>query len=421
MGAIEARRGIGGSLCAVYEHLAGLAVTPARVLWRHWPVLVSLAAAGLVARVVLVDAAAYLAGVSPALGLAVLMLAPLAVLAALALMLRLVRPSVPLAPEGTPDGMPAGMAQLGSLLIPFVVFYLAFGLVGDDYRGYLGRLHDGQGATLAQVRTSGATLILLGVVALAYGVRFALTGWGRPRLTGLAAYLETAWVTLGLLYVVRPAAISAWGWVEQRAAWHWLVAAWDSVRGAPGLRTANGWLVDAIPAGFVTAIFVVPLAGLVTACAVLGVRGPRPASTRPQGVRQHRDGGPPTHPYEPLGSSLRAVRRTGAVPLMAFCLAVVVLQTALPWLRFGEARLIGPYEPDSLVVAYQPSIDVANGVVALVLLVCLLAGGAQLVARHQVAPVRAAEPDPEAKPAMPTAPPPQWPLPQPTWTGEPAR
>jgi hypothetical protein len=413
---IQLRRGSLPSAHQPLSDLSGLAVTPARVLWRHWPVLVSLSAAGLVARVALVDAAAYLAGISPALGLAVLMLAPLAVLAALVLMLRLIRPSLPLAP----DEPPPAIAHLGSLLIPFVVFYLAFGLVGDDHRRYTGRLLGGQESPLTQVGTSGATLILLGLVLVAYGVRFLLTGWGRPRLTGLAAYLETAWVTLGLLYVVRPSAISAWSWVEQRAAWHWLVAAWDSMRGATGLRTANGWLVDAIPAGFVTAIFVVPLAALVTACAVLGVRGPQPASTRPQGIRQHRDGGPPTHPYQPLVAGLRAVRRTGAVPLMLFCLAVVVLETALPWLRFGEARLIGPYEPDSLVVAYQPSIDVANGVVGLVMLVCLLAGGAELVARHQVAPVRAAEPDPEAKPAMPTAPPPQWPLPQPTWTGEPA-
>jgi hypothetical protein len=100
---------------------------------------------------------------------------------------------------------------------------------------------------------------------------------------------------------------------------------------------------------------------------------------------------------------------------MAFCLAIVVLEAAVPWLRFGEARLIGPYEPDGLAAAYQPSIDVASGVVALVLLVCLLAGGAELVARRQLVQPEIPAPVEEAKPAMPTAPPPQWPLPQPSW------
>jgi hypothetical protein len=391
--------------------VSSVVLTPARVLWRHWPVLVSVAAAGLVARVGLVNAAAYLAGVNGTLGFAALMLAPLTVLAALALMLRAVRPSLPSAVHEPPAVVP----HLGSLLIPFVVFYLGYGLVGDDYRRYTGHLPAGQASTLAEVRASGVTLILLVAVGLAYGVRFALTGWGRPRLVGLAAYLETAWVTVGLLYVVRPLAIAAWTWVEQRAAWHWLVAAWDAVRDGPGLKTVNGWLVDAIPGGFVTAVFVVPLAALLTACATLGIRAPGQIPARPPGIRQHRDSGPATRPYEPLRQGFRAVRRTGVVPLMAFCLAIVVLETAVPWLRFGEARLIGPYEPDGLAAAYQPSIDVANAVVALVLLVCLLAGGAELVARRQVVPPVLPAPVDEAKPAMPTAPPPQWPLPQPTF------
>src|SRR5262249_43192465 len=151
------------------------------------------------------------------------MLAPLTVLAAVALMLRVVRPSLPSAA----DEPPAVVPHLGSLLIPFVVFYLGYGLAGDDYRRYIGHLPAGQGSALAEVRASRATLVLFVAVILAYGVRFALTGWGRPRLVGLAAYVETVWVTVGMLYVVRPLAIAAWSWVEQRAAWHWLVAAWD--------------------------------------------------------------------------------------------------------------------------------------------------------------------------------------------------
>jgi hypothetical protein len=388
---------------------ADLAVTPARVLWRHWPVLVSLAAAGLVGRVVLVNAAAGLAGVNATVGLGVLLLAPLAVLAAVVVMLRVIRPSL-----GVRESSPPGLPYLGSALMPFVVFYLAYGLEGEDLRRYIDHLPAGRGPGLAAGQPSLGTLVLLGAAVLTYGLRWLLTGWGRPRLAGPAVYLETLWITLGLLYVIRPYAMAVWGWVEQRAAWRGLVGWWDGVRGAPGLRTANGWLVDAIPGGFVAAIFVVPLAALLAACVVLGITG-RP--TRPEGIGQHRTGGPVNRPYEPLMSALRAVRRTGMVPLMAFCLAVTALETGIGWLRYGEARLIGPYEPGGLVAAYQPSIDVANRVVALVLLVALLGTGADLVARHQVdAPPAVAEPA-TTTPARPTAPPPEWPLPQPAWAG----
>src|SRR5215470_16253860 len=210
--AIIDRADIGGNLCAVTPHLSdlsGLAATPARVLWRHWPVLVSLAAAGLVGRVVVVNAAAYLAGVNTVAGFAVLLLAPLTVLATVALMLRAVRSSLPVAAE-----LPAAvLPRLGSLVAPFVVFYLAFGLAADDYRHYTDHLFGGRGADLVRVEASGTTLILLGVAVLAYSLRFALTGFGRPRLVGPAAYLETVWITVGLLYVVRPYALAVWGWV----------------------------------------------------------------------------------------------------------------------------------------------------------------------------------------------------------------
>ena len=384
--------------------LTGLAGVPARVLVRHWPVLVSLAVAGLVGRLVLVDAAVYVAGVSAVAGFGVLLLAPLAVLAALVMMLRTVRPSLAL------DGpAPEVGTSLGGVLIPFVGFYLAFGLFGDDLRRYAAGLSDGRAVNLSTGASAVPTLLMLAVVALAVGARGLLGVLRRSSLDGPAVALELVAILLGLLYVVRPLVIAAWRWAQTRVAWHGLSAWSDRLP-----RAVGRWLVDPFPAGYVDAIFLVPLTGLVVATVALGVVGTR-AATRPTGIRQHRAGSGPR--YDPLLLSLLAVRRTGVLPLMLVCLAVTLLQGAAGWLSLAEARLIGPHEPDGLAVAYQPSIDVADRVVVLVVLVALLAGAADLVARHQVEPPATAVPAPQAKPAMPTAPPPQWPLPQPAWAG----
>jgi hypothetical protein len=396
----------------VKSHLrdvASLAAAAARVLVRHWPVLVALATAGWIGRVVLVRTAVYLAGVSAVAGFAVLLLAPLAVLAAVVLMLRTVRPSL-----GISGPAPEIATHLGSLLIPFVGFYLWFGLFDEDQRAYGAGVSAGRGVNLAAAASPARFVLMLGVVVVAIGLRMLLGGLRRPGLDGPTAALEVTAILLGLLYLAWPFATAVWDWVQARVAWHALAGWWDRVQGAPLPGTANRWLVDAFPAGYVSAVFLVPLTGLVTAIVALGVVGTRVGDARRSGIRQHR--ATPGHRYEPLLLGLVAVRRTGVVPLMMVCLAVTLLQSAAGWLRLAEAGLIGPYDPDGVAAAYQPSVDVANRIVVLVVLVAILAGAAQLVARHQAEPAPA-EPEGNAAPAMPTAPPPQWPLPQPAWAG----
>jgi hypothetical protein len=107
-------------------------MTPARVLWRHWPGLVGLAVAGVVARAVLVKLAVVLAGLDAVLGFVVFLLAPLAVLAALVLMRRTVAPS--LAQPGAAPKPP--LRHLGGPLVVFLGFYAGFGLLAEDMRAY---------------------------------------------------------------------------------------------------------------------------------------------------------------------------------------------------------------------------------------------------------------------------------------------
>jgi hypothetical protein len=107
---------------------------PLRVLFRHWPVLFALAAAGVGAREGFIRLAVWLAGFSAMLGLLVWLLAPLSMMVAVVVMLIAVRPSL-LSVRGLhrPESL---LRELGSVLIPFVAFYLAFGLFEEDYREY---------------------------------------------------------------------------------------------------------------------------------------------------------------------------------------------------------------------------------------------------------------------------------------------
>ena len=394
-------------------------VTPFRLVLRHWPTLVTLAIAGLLAREMLLRAAVVVAGVHAILGFLVFLLAPLSVMIAMVLMLRTMRPSLGSVSALPPP--PSVIAHVGSVLIPFVAFYYAFGLLGEDYRAYSSGLRDryedwvvilaGEGSddVRVDIDRAGHTVWLLAVVAVAFAARWALGRWqltrSRPLLGLPGAYLETVWITLGLLWVVKPYSDRGLAWAEQRVAWQAAVSWWDGLAAGSlaGLyHTVDDWIVTTLPSGTVTRVFVMPIAGLVAAGVVYGVTLP-PTST-PRGGLLRLAGSANAAAdrwFGPLTLAVRATARSGLIPVMMFCLAVVALTTGVWWLRLLERLLIGPYERVSLPAALDPSIEAINDVIIFVLLVCVLAAGADRMARR-LNPAPAAAP--VAAPAAAAAP-----------------
>lgn len=389
----------------MFDDLVHVTWTPLRVLLRHWPVLFSLAVLGLLAREGLIWAGVQLAGINAVLGFLVFLLAPVSVMIAMVLMLRGVRPSLPFA--AALPFPPSVIGYVGSVLIPFVAFYLAFGFVEQDYRAYSAGLfgtyeswlvvYAGLADDNVRVEDPGNAPLLVGVVVVAFLLRRALDRWALTRrrpVFGLpGAYLETVWITLGLLWVVKPYVDAFWVWAEERKAWQAVVSWWDSRSVTAGVfgqvyRTVDEWFVATVPSGSVSRVFVVPLAGLAAAAVVYGLSVTselRPsAGTRWRRFRWVVGGvtAAANRWFGPLILGLRAMARGGVLPLMIFCLAVVALQTAVQWLRKLEWLLIGPRESGSIQASLGSSLDAFNDVVTFVLLVCVLAAAADGVARR---------------------------------------
>ena len=400
--------------------VAGTLWTPLRLLLRHWPVLFTLGVAGLVAREGLVRAAVWTAGVNGILGFLVFLLAPVSVMVAMILMLRSVRPSLPSIGR-LPRPAPV-LPHLGSLLIPFIAFYLAFDLFQEDFRAYSIGLYqtyesftavldkvDSTGIRVPLINEPGANVLpLVSVVAAAFVLRWALDRWDLTRripVLGLpGAYLEIVWVSLGLLFVIKQLVDGFWIWAGERKAWHAVLDWWHGFGTATGglgraYRTVDDWVVGAFPSGSFGRIFLVPITGLVAAAVVYNLSvssllRPPPGTGRRRWLRTAAVGLATvvSRRFGPLIQGVRAMARGGAVPVMFFCLSVVALQTAAQWLRKLEWALIGPRIPGTVQSGLKASLEGFNDVLTFVLLMCVLAAAADGVARR-TAGSRRAEPD----------------------------
>jgi hypothetical protein len=399
--------------------IAGTLWTPLRLLLRHWPVLFTLGVAGLVAREGLVRAAVWTAGVNGILGFLVFLLAPVSVMVAMILMLRSVRPSLP--SIGRLPRPAPGLPHLGSVLIPFIAFYLAFDLFQEDYREYNAGLYakyeslsavmdkvDSTGVRVPLIDEAGANVLLVSVVAAAFVLRWALDRWELTRripVLGLpGAYLEIIWVSLGLLFVIKQLVDGFWRWASQRRAWHAVLDWWHGLGTATGglgraYRTVDDWVVGAFPSGSFGRTFLVPITGLVATAVVYNlsvssVLRPPPGTGRRRWLRTAAAGlaTVTSRRFGPLIQGVRAMARGGAVPVMFFCLSVVALQTAAQWLRKLEWALIGPRNPGTVQSGLEAALEGFNDVLTFVLLMCVLAAAADGVARR-TAGSRRAEPD----------------------------
>jgi hypothetical protein len=407
------RRGFGPEVAAALW-------TPLRLLIRHAPVLFTLAVAGMFVREGVVRAAVWAAGVNGILGFLVFLLAPVSVMIAMILMLRAVRPS--LASVSRLARPVPVLRHLGSVLIPFVAFYVAFDLLKEDFRRYdaglratyespfalLGGAHP-TGVRVWGIDDPGAHVLpLVAVVATAFALRWALDRWELARRSPVlgvpGAYLETIWVTLGLLYVVKPAMDGFWTWAGERRAWHALLDWWHGLAALTGgfgrsYRTVDDWIVAAFPSGSVTRVFVVPITGLVATAVVYNLTvsaelRPPPGTGRRRWLRMVVTGvaRAASRRFGPLIQGARAMARSGTVPVMFFCLSVVALQTAAQWLRKLEWGLIGPRTPGTVQRGLDASVQGLNDVLTFVLLICVLAAAADGVARRTSGSARA-EPD----------------------------
>lgn len=307
--------------------LSGLAVVAdaARLLWRHWPVLLVIYLLGAAGHNGFLWLAVAVSEHQPTVAGFILPLVPISTLVALILMLRALAPSLPnVAPdaavdpaiepvvdaEDTEDTEPpadpvgwrgrvrtaylsgrslttARLALLAGAIIPFLTLYASEGSLARDRIAFVGAAYADEfrerGITygLETAMNNDRYFIatgwaLAGLIGLALLLRWALDRFGLPAKAlgwGLfAAYLEVLWLFL-LAHQFTGLKDWGWGWLMSRRFSAWASDRWEAFLGFLGpfadpVGSTTGWLVGALGRG--DQLILLPIAWLTVAAVVYG-------------------------------------------------------------------------------------------------------------------------------------------------------
>lgn len=412
-------------------------VDAARLLWRHWPVLVFiylLGAAGhngfLWLSIAVSERHATVAGF-------LLPLVPICTLVALILMLRALAPSLPhvdldadpaLAPEpqsqaeapgATAVGMAgrvrgayrrlrdvtsARLALLAGTLIPFLTLYVSEGYLREDRLAFtMATYYDEwikRGVTMAGDTAihsdrlfiaTGWALAALVIVALT--VRWLLDRFDLPRKAvgwGLfAGYLEVLWLFL-LANQLTGMKDWGWRWIMDRRFSTWVSNAWETFIGWLGpfgdpVGSATGWIFTALGRG--DQLILLPIAWLTVGAVVYGrsIAAPVAAERDPGRIARAaaRVPAPVRRVWDEMTGSVRGrfTRLTDGVRLLIRAGLVPMLLFCLVFLLARQsgtlaqeaARWLIGPQDPSTRLAFAPHVAVLTDGVYTVVLVVLLA------------------------------------------------
>ncbi|SNT26484.1 hypothetical protein SAMN05443665_102173 [Actinomadura meyerae] len=308
------------------------------------------------------------------------------------------------------------LGAIGRAALPFVIFYLAWGLQSEDAREFASAAASrgfAEGGLEGQIEATGMLLSLEKHVGLAIGltaglfVLKVLAEWRLeerlPRAVGaLVAFLEINFALFGIFTIDHLRGLGT-DWLTGREVWGWVTGAvgpaftlWPPFKHA--VLGALIWLVIAgvilgLDAGDERVVLGRGRAGrrLARAGAVDRVNSPRELLTR--GLREM---------WLPAWYGLRLVRRSGFMPFATFCLLFAGLYVGEDAARRLVYELIGPHEV-AWWMQWLPAIGYGTGLVFEILRVCLLAAAFNLVmarvsARNAAKP---AGPPASASPSVP--------------------
>jgi hypothetical protein len=284
------------------------------------------------------------------------------------------------------------LEALGRAVLPFMVFYLGWGLHREDAREFVDMAQSrgfAESGLTGQIEGLGMLITLERHLALAvaltagfFALKVAFEWLARRRLGApgavLLAFLEINFALFGIFTVDRLRR-EAGEWAADRRAWDWVEQAagggldlWPSVKHA--VLGSLIWLVIAgVVLGLDTADERVVL-GRSAAARRLARAGdldrtgsPREVATR--GLREM---------WLPAWYGLRLVRRSGVVPFSLFCALFMGLDVAERLARRQIYELIGPHSA-AWWVPRLTLIGFATALVFQILRICLLAAAFNLV------------------------------------------
>jgi uncharacterized membrane protein YkvA (DUF1232 family) len=293
-------------LRAWLRDLGAVVAQGARIWWRSWPLLLVIALLAVAGRHAAGWAAVNASTVNNTLGWAVLVLAPLSMVAGIVAMLHVLRRDLPAlaaigrtrGPDDATSGHQRGLVDvLASVFVPFLALYASYGLLAEDrsrflntaafreYRESFSLTGDGPDGSFSELAT-GWGLVALVVVAVV--VRWLLGRWeGRShrRVLGFAgAYVEAFWLLAVAAYATG-LLDQLWAWVESRRAVSVVLEWWLSLLDLLGPVAAPvDTVVDAVAGvlGNLDDLVVIPLAWLTVGAVVYGHKLAAPTPLQPR-------------------------------------------------------------------------------------------------------------------------------------------
>lgn len=318
--------------------------TLARIVLRRWATLLAIWLAAVVLRDVALHAAAEVGIHLPFLGGLLVSLAMLVRMTAFVATLLIVRDELDHVPPGE-EGRGAFARSLVRATIPFAAFYLASGLLRQDWDSYVelaGRrmlaLWMEDPPVLAVI---GFTWPTAAVVVVCLVLRLAWGRWGGrlPGVLGAAAVLlELLWVYL-TAFMLDDALANAWEWLGTRRVGVWLdgVHTWLD-QNAPPLTLLWEGIAPASEA--VLQVVIVPLAWLLTAATVYG--GSLVVAERRRITALGRAARLASDHVDTVRDGAVLIRRTGPVLIGAYLLLFALIGALEPALFHLITRWIGP-------------------------------------------------------------------------------
>jgi hypothetical protein len=360
----------------VQDIVRPLALT-ASLLFRFWPQLVLIAAVGVVARDLLLEAAVTTGLRYPLGGMVVLSLVVLVKLLVVVTMFAALRPGLPalaaLREEGaasSSDDRPRQSADrtlaiTAAVILPFFAYYAAWGFLGDTVREYsrlaLDRAGFGEPVQIFEFLRSPA---LIAAILVCFAVR-----WFAKRMNArshqpwwrlLVVAADASWIFIGLY------ALDTWrndfiNWIgagavleAQAAGTAWLSMAAHAAETFVPREFQPPALVDQAQNLFFYALL--PLVWLVMAAIINGydfAAAPAPAASSPsraltwrkwlRDFASHFFGGYRSR-YRPVWNCLKLTLGAGLGTLLTFIVAYRALNWLGAWLWYGATRTLGPYD-----------------------------------------------------------------------------
>ncbi|MBA8955518.1 hypothetical protein HNR61_007194 [Actinomadura namibiensis] len=310
------------------------------------------------------------------------------------------------------------LGAMGRAVVPFVVFYLGWGIHEADVRefaveasarGLTEQGFEGQIAGLRLLLSLERHLPLAVVLTVAAFALRTLLEWKAedrlPRLSGLLIAFFEVNFALFAVFTLEQLRRGAEDWITSRRAWEWLDGALGGVLELwkPFQHAVLGGLIWIVIAGVVLGLDSRDHA-VVLGRSRAGRRLAKITGAADQGtLREYLLRGL-RELWLPAWYGLRLVRRSGIVPFGVFCLLFMALDVAEPLLRRQVYELLGPH-PVEWWMPRLPLVGFGVGLVVQMLKVCLLAAAFNLVMARvtEQTAAKAAAPSPSPPAAGPPA------------------